>query len=139
VRPRRGDVGSLTAVVETVQRDGLETARARFGSAVVAQLHTFLDQPEKLTVPDLVVLVTAALIPDVVEDEHERRADELRAAIDEHAERKRSDAGYAETLPPSRASRGSHGAAGEVGSAQQVVIVGDEHVLVGVAGEVMRQ
>jgi hypothetical protein len=91
--------------VDVLKRDGLEGARANFGGELVADLRTLLDNEDKPIVPDLVPLVTAALIPDAVEAEHERRAATLCTEIDDHAERKRSDADYVDTLRPSRSGR----------------------------------
>lgn len=89
--------------VDVLEGDGLEVARTRFGGRVTPELRMWLDKEPG--VPDLVPLLTAALIPDAVEEEHERRASRLLTAIDDYAERKRSDADYVDALRPSRSAR----------------------------------
>jgi hypothetical protein len=92
----------VATFIDNLLNCGLDVACAPFRDQARAELHTWLqDRPE---VPELVPVVTAALLPDIVESEHERRAEALARRIDVHAGRDRADADYSSALRPGRAS-----------------------------------
>jgi hypothetical protein len=89
--------------LDVLERHGPEGVQQQFERDAADEVIEWINAAQKL--PDLLPVVTAALLPGAPEPEHERHMADLHDAINEHAHRDPATRRHVVTLDASRANR----------------------------------